>query len=118
MGRRRLVKLLYLIDRELCGRFCCAMFSWKLYRYGPTSREVLNALDDLLDRDVVDVVATSDDVVYRLVSATAAGLPRGVRKAADKVLETWARRSFEELAEYVNSLEEVRGAWPGKRLLC
>ena len=39
------------------------------------------------------------------------------KEAADKILETWARQSLDELLTYVYNLVEVKEAWPGKPLL-
>jgi hypothetical protein len=121
MGRRRLMKLLFLIDRELCRRYCVAAFRWKLYKYGPVSRDVYLTLDGLLDGVAVAITATDEDIVYELTSVAyvdVSELPQEVKEVADQVLETWTRRSFDDLIAYVYSLEEVKTAWPGKRLLC
>ena len=40
-----------------------------------------------------------------------------MKEAVDQILETWARRSLDELLTYVYNLEEVKKAWPGKPLL-
>jgi hypothetical protein len=40
-----------------------------------------------------------------------------VKKVADQTLETWTRRSLDDLLTYVYNLEEVKKAWPGKPLL-
>ena len=40
-----------------------------------------------------------------------------MKEVADKILETWARRSLDKLFTYVYNLEEVKEAWPGKPLL-
>ncbi len=45
MPRAKLMKLLFLIDRELHRRYGAAAFRWRAYKYGPFSREVLDVLD-------------------------------------------------------------------------
>jgi hypothetical protein len=116
MPRRKLMKLLYLVDRELYMRRGYTVFRWKLYRYGPLSRGVFDALDELEDADAAEMYVTDDAVMYRLLQPLPEP-PDEVKEAADRVLDTWASRSLDELAEYVNNLEEVRDAWPGKPLL-
>jgi len=116
MPRGKLMKILYLIDRELYIRYGYTVFRWELYKYGPRSRDVFNALDELEDADAVETYATDDALMYRLLRPLPEP-PDEVKKVADKVLDTWADRELEELAEYVNSLPEVRDAWPGKPLL-
>ena len=117
MARTKLMKLLFLIDRELYQRFGATVFHWKMYKYGPFSREVLDVLDDMeIDGFVVGKV-TDDAIIYELASTAPAELPQEVKETADQILETWARRSLDELLTYVYNLEEVKEAWPGKPLL-
>jgi uncharacterized protein YwgA len=117
MARTKLMKLLFLIDRELRRKFGATVFHWKMYKYGPFSREVLDVLDDMeIDGFVVGKV-TDDAIIYELASTAPAELPQEVKEAADQILETWARRSLDDLLIYVYNLEEVKEAWPGKPLL-
>lgn len=115
MGRRRLVKLLFLIDRELCNRYGASAFRWVLYKYGPLSWDVYNTLDDLEELGLVEKEVAEDDIVYR---AAAGGEPRReVEEAADAVIEKWGGRRFDELVSHVNGL--VEKAWRRRRnLLC
>ncbi|MFZ8839769.1 MAG: hypothetical protein ACO2PM_12855, partial [Pyrobaculum sp.] len=46
-ARAELMKLLFFIDRELYRRFGATVFRWKMYKYGPFSREALDVLDDM-----------------------------------------------------------------------
>ena len=117
MARTKLMKLLFLIDRELYRRFGATVFHWKMYKYGPFSREVLDTLDDMEIYGSVVSRAEEDAIIYELASTAPADLPQEVKEAADQVLETWAHRSLDELLTYVYSLEEVKEAWPGKPLL-
>jgi hypothetical protein len=117
MARTKLMKLLFLIDRELHRRHGATVFRWKMYKYGPFSREVLDTLDDMEIYGSVLSRVEGDAVVYELTSTTPAKLPQEVKEVADQVLETWAHRSLDDLLSYVYSLEEVKEAWPGKPLL-
>ena len=93
------------------------MFRWKMYRYGPFSREVLDVLDDMEAYGSVVAKVTDDAIIYELASTAPVELPQEVKETADKILKTRARRSFEELLTYVYNLEEVKETWPGKPLL-
>ncbi|AKT34640.1 Protein of unknown function (DUF4065) [Pyrobaculum sp. WP30] len=117
MVRTKLMKLLFLIDRELYQRFGATMFRWKMYKYGPFSREVLDVLDDMEVDGFVVAKVTDDAIIYELASTAPAELPQEVKKAADQILETWARRSLDELLTYVYNLDDAKEAWPGKPLL-
>jgi hypothetical protein len=118
MAHAKLVKLLFLIDRELCRRFGVALFRWRMYKDGPLSCEVLDAVWELERDNSVASRWADGAIIYELVSATPSNLPQEVKEVADQVLETWARRSLDSIVEYINSLEEVKGTQPGKRLLC
>jgi len=117
MARTKLMKLLFLIDRELHRRLGSTVFRWKMYKYGPFSREVLDVLDDMEIDGFVVAKVTDDAIIYELASTAPAGLPQGVKKVADQILETWAYKSLDDLLTYVYNLEEVKKAWPGKPLL-
>ena len=117
MARTKLMKLLFLIDRELYRRFGSTVFRWKMYKYGPFSREVLDVLDDMEIDGFVVARAEEDAIIYELVSTAPAELPQGVKEVADQILETWARRSLDELLTYVYNLDDVKETWPGKPLL-
>jgi hypothetical protein len=111
VGRRRLMKLLFLIDWELCRRFGSAVFRWRMYKYGPTSREVLHILDDMEEDGSATARAADDDIIYELApAAPPAELPPEVEEVADQIIEMWMRRSLGELAEYANRLllESIR----------
>ena len=117
MARTKLMKLLFLIDGELHRRFGSTVFRWKMYKYGPFSREVLDVIDDMEVYGSVVAKVTDDAIIYELASTAPVELPQEVKETADKILETWARRSFDDLLTYVYNLEEVKEAWPGKPLL-
>jgi len=116
-ARTKLTKLLFLIDGELYQRFGAAAFRWKMYKYGPFSREVLDVLDDMEVYGSVVAKVADNAIIYELASTAPAELPQEVREVADQILEAWARRSLDELLTYVYNLEEVKEAWPGKPLL-
>jgi len=117
MARTELMKLLFLIDRELHRRFGSTVFRWKMYKYGPFSREVLDVLDDMEIDGFVAAKVTDDAIIYELASTAPAELPQEVREVADQILETWAYKSLDYLLTYVYNLEEVKKTWPGKPLL-
>jgi uncharacterized protein YwgA len=117
MARTMLMKLLFLIDRELYQRFSSMVFRWKMYKYGPFSREVLDVLDDMEVYGSVVAKVTDDAIIYELASTAPAELPQGVKEVADQILETWAHKRLDNLLTYVYNLEEVKKAWPGKPLL-
>ncbi len=117
MARTKLMKLLFLIDRELHRRFGSTVFRWKLYKYGPFSREVLDVLDDMEIDGFLAAKVTDDAIIYELASTAPVELPQEVKEAADQILKTWAHRSFDDLLMYVYNLEEVKETWPGKPLL-
>jgi uncharacterized protein YwgA len=117
MARTKLMKLLFLIDRELHRRFGSTVFRWKMYKYGPFSREVLDVLDDMEIDGFVVAKVTDDAIIYELASTAPAELPQEVKETADKILETWAHKSLDELLTYVYNLDDVKETWPGKPLL-
>ena len=117
MARTKLMKLLFLIDRELHRKFGATLFHWKMYKYGPFSREVLDVLDDMEVDGFVVAKVTDDAIIYELASTAPAELLPEVKKVADHTLETWTRRSLDDLLTYVYNLEEVKEAWLGKPLL-
>jgi len=117
MARTKLMKLLFLIDRELYRRYGATVFRWKMYKYGPFSREVLDVLDDMEVYGSVVAKVTDDAIIYELASTAPVELPQEVKEMADQILEAWAHRSLDDLLTYVYNLEEVKKAWPGKPLL-
>jgi hypothetical protein len=104
MARARLMKLLFLIDKELHRRYGATAFRWRAYKYGPFSREVLDVLDAMEIYRSVEGRVEGGDMVYVLATPAPADLPQEVKEAADQVLDEWGRKSLGELAEYVNSL--------------
>ena len=100
-ARTKLMKLLFLIDRELYQRFGAAAFRWKMYKYGPFSREVLDTLDDMEIYGSVVSKAEEDAIIYELASTAPAELPQEVREVADQILETWAHKSLDDLLTYI-----------------
>jgi len=117
MARTKLMKLLFLIDRELHRRFGSTVFRWKMYKYGPFSREVLDVLDDMEVYGSVVAKVTDDAIIYELASTAPVELPQEVKEVADQILETWAHKSLDDLLTYAYNLEEVKKTWPGKPLL-
>jgi hypothetical protein len=110
-------KLLLLNQRELQRKFGATAFRWKMYKYGPFSREVLDVLDDMEVYGSVVAKVTDDAIIYELASTAPVELPQEVKEVADQILETWAHKSLDDLLKYVYNLEEVKETWPGKPLL-
>jgi len=104
MPRSKLMRLLFLIDRELYHKFGVTAFHWKAYKYGPFSREVLDVLDAMALYGSVRSRAEGGDIVYELTTTAPADLPQEVRETADQILGEWAQKSLDELVVYVNSL--------------
>jgi len=117
MARTKLMKLLFLIDRELYRRFGATVFHWKMYKYGPFSREVLDVLDDMEVYGSVVAKVTDDAIIYELASTAPVELPQEVKEVADQILEMWAHKSLDDLLKYVYNLDDVKETWPGKPLL-
>jgi len=117
MARTKLMKLLFLIDGELYQRFGATVFRWKMYKYGPFSREVLDVLDDMEVYGSVVTKVTDDAIVYELATTAPAKLPQEVKEVADQILAVWAHKSLDDLLTYVYNLEEVKKAWLEKPLL-
>jgi len=112
MARTELMKLLFLIDRELYRRYGATVFRWKMYKYGPFSREVLDVLDDMEACGSVVAEVADDAIIYGLASTAPTELPQEVKEAADKILDVWTRRSLDDLLTYVHSLEEAKKRQP------
>jgi len=93
------------------------VFRWKMYKYGPFSREVLDVLDDMEVYGSVVAKVTDDAIIYELTSTAPAELPQVAKEVADRILAVWAHKSLDDLLTYVYNLEEVKEAWPGKPLL-
>jgi uncharacterized protein YwgA len=88
MARTKLMKLLFLIDRELHRRFGSTVFRWKMYKYGPFSREVLDVLDNMEVYGSVVVKVADYAIIYELAStaprrASAGGEGGGRQDARD-----------------------------------
>jgi hypothetical protein len=113
MARTKLMKLLFLIDGELYQRFGATVFRWKMYKYGPFSREVMDVLDDMEVYSSVAAKVTDDAIIYELATTAPAELPQEVKEVADKILAVWAHKSLDDILTYVYNLEEVKKAWPG-----
>nr|KJR72858.1 MAG: hypothetical protein TU35_09315 [Thermoproteus sp. AZ2] len=121
MPYAKLMKVLFLIDRHLYLRHGYTVFAWRLYKYGPFSSQVLDALSELEAEGRVEArVERRGDgysVAYRLEPQAAPELPPEVKEAADRALAQWADKELGELIKHVYGLEEVREARPGALLL-
>jgi hypothetical protein len=116
VGRTRLMKLLFLVDafsaREL-GRGVTGV-EWRRWRYGPFSREVLDALDELVDAGLlaVDVGPEARYVALREPPA----LPEEVRRVVDRVVEEYGFLPLRELLSRVYEEYGISGLGMGERI--
>ncbi|MEZ0318928.1 MAG: hypothetical protein ABWK05_02905 [Pyrobaculum sp.] len=117
--KTKLVKLLYLVDRELVTRGRRPLFRWRLWLYGPFSREVLDILDWLeARRDVeknVKVEGLKVTVWYKAVGKPGQ-LPPHVEEAVSAVAAKWATAPLDSILQHVYSLPEVREAELGEEI--
>ena len=68
VGRTRLMKLLFLVDAihsRLYGRTATGL-KWVRWYYGPFSREVLDAIDDLYEEGLIDFAPS--EVAVRIIA--------------------------------------------------
>ncbi|MEM1568474.1 MAG: hypothetical protein QXI84_08340 [Thermofilaceae archaeon] len=111
LHKTKLVKLVYLVDRELTRRGRRPLFRWRLWLYGPFSKELLDVLDWLEARgdvekrvEVRDLVVT---VTYRAVRG-ADPLPPTLEDVVRSVVAEWADAPLDKLLEHVYNLPEVK----------
>jgi hypothetical protein len=97
---KRLMYVVYLVDRELyylCG------FTWFTWRYvfsGLRSFDVYDVADELVDLGYLDKEVKEADVVYRFVrEGVEVELPKQLKDVVDKVLEKV--KDVKDLEEYV-----------------
>jgi len=96
---KRLMYLVYLVDRELYYLCGFTLFPWKFVFSGLRSFEVYNVVDELVDIGYVDKVV-NDSVVYRLRREDVkVELPKPLKDVVDKVFEK--TRGVDNLEEYV-----------------
>lgn len=123
-GRTRLLKLVYLADREWYQRTGEVYTEAKYYRWnhGPFSKEALEALDWM---DGVEVVergyAFQGGYVYEYASGQSTRLhkvelsPR-FRSMLDTHAQRWSKRPLQELLDYVYSRNDFESTEFGEPL--
>ncbi len=117
------MKLLYLIDRECRKEYSrgCTGVTWKLWWHGPFSRKVLDTLDDLEFRGIIesDIRDYNDYVVIEYWLSNPdyrVRVDEGVREVIKRIVSRWGHRRLEEILDYVYSLDEVEKASLGDKL--
>jgi len=100
---KRLMYVMYLVDRELYYVSGFTLFSWKFVFSGLRSFDVYDVADELTDLGYLDKVVGDKDIVYRFRrESVEVELHKQLRDVVDKVLEKV--RGVEDLGEYVLKL--------------
>ena len=100
VDRKRLMYVMYLIDRELYYVAGFTLFSWKFTFSGLRSFDVYDVADELTDLGYFDKVVGDKNIVYMLRrESVKIKLYKQLKDIIDKVLEKV--RSVENLEEYV-----------------
>jgi len=99
---KRLMYLLYLVDRELYYLCGFTLFYWRFVYSGLRSFDVYDIVDELVDLGYLDKVVRDSGVVYRFMRERKIDLPKHVKDIVDKVLEkTRGIDGVVELEEHV-----------------
>ncbi len=123
VSRTKIMKLLYLIDREcreLLNRTCTGT-RWILWWHGPFSRSVLDVLDDLEIQGIVETDVT-DYYDYTIIEYSLMNpnytikIDNQIRKIIYEVVKKWGKKELKEILAYVYSLPEVKHANLGDEL--
>jgi len=118
ISKIKLMKLLFLIDRELAYRGKDPLFTWKIWKYGPLSFDALDIIDELIVEGYVQVKEWTEKGRKRKAYTTTmrflpATLDRDVVSIVDEVVSKWRNKPLDELLSYIYNLEEVKDKWPG-----
>jgi len=117
IGRVRLMKTLFLIDyvyKDRYGRKLTSL-NWRMWLFGPFTREVLDILDELELKGKVS--AEIDDVGIFYSTYEGVKLDDDVRRVIDEVIEEYSTKPLEELLQVVYNLKEVKEAKLGDSIL-
>jgi len=99
---KRLMYLLYLVDRELYYLCGFTLFYWRFVYSGLRSFDVYDIVDELVDLGYLDKVVRDSGVVYRFMRERKIDLPKHLKDIVDKVLEkTRGIDGVVELEEHV-----------------
>ncbi|GEM_PF-999697 len=117
-GKTKLVKLLFLIDREL-SRKGESIFKepFKKYYYGPYNPEIEKVLDSLETKGLIEI--SVKELLFdegfkfeirpsRYISPENLEFVKKNRYDIDKIIDNLGRKTLDEILEEVYSLEEVR----------
>jgi len=117
VGRTRLMKLLFLIDamslKELGKRV--TGIDWCRWRYGPFSKDVLDALDELVEKDML-AVDSGPEVRYVALSEPPK-IPMDVKRVVDRVIEEYGFLPLKELLRKVYSEFNIESVRMGDRII-
>jgi len=116
--RPTLMHLLYLIDREVCLKYGDYMFNWEMTHAGPSSGDVLDIINNMVKYRTVFPNYELGFIIYEHKSIAPITLPDELRAVADRVLDAWGRKKLDELASYVQSLDEIKNSRQGEHLRC
>jgi len=99
---KRLMYLMYLIDRELYYVAGFTLFEWKYVFSGLRSFDVYDVADDLVDLGYLEKEVKDRDIVYRIRGERRVELPKQLRDVVDKVIEKV--KGVENLEELISKL--------------
>ena len=101
---KRLMYMIYLVDRELFYLCGFTLFEWRFVYSGLRSFDVYDVVDELVGL-YLDKVVRDSGVVYRFMRERRVDLPKHVKDIVDKVLEK--TRGIDNLEEYVLKLIDL-----------
>ena len=99
---KRLMYLMYLIDRDLYYVAGFTLFEWKYVFSGLRSFDVYDVADDLVDLGYLEKEVKDRDIVYRIRGERRVELPKQLRDVVDKVIEKV--KGVENLEELISKL--------------
>ena len=119
IGRARLMKLAFLVDYLYWKRYGRRLLDvkWVKHLFGPFSKDVLDALDELEHEGIVGVVEIDKGIALYIARYSNIKLSEKAKKIVDEVVERFGKLGIEELLNYVYNLDEVRGMDMGEEIL-
>jgi len=119
IGRARLMKLAFLVDYLYWKCFGRRLLDvkWVKHLFGPFSKDVLDALDELEREGIVGVVEIDKGITLYTALHNNVKLSEEAKKIVDEVVERFGKLGIEELLNYVYNLDEVRGMDMGEEIL-
>ncbi len=125
VSRTKLMKLLYLVDREckrLYGTQCIKDADWIMWLYGPFSIKVLETLGELEEEGIIEcreVSSLDSDYVvflYKIVKRVNIIVPRGIAEIIRDVASKYGKLPLEKLLKHVYDLPEVKRSRLGDKI--